>query len=68
MLAQGTVLGPFSMTIETLDGHEVRTVVCGICEKQVTLEDCKIDENGQAVHEDCYVRVVSLDRSKVRAS
>jgi len=56
------------MTIETLDGHEVRTVVCWICEKQVTLEDCKIDENGQAVHEDCYVRVVSLDRSKVRAS
>lgn len=31
--------------------HEV---ICPICRKPVRLEDCKTDEDGQAVHERCY--------------
>jgi hypothetical protein len=33
---------------------------CWICGKPVLLEDCKIDERGLAVHENCYLaKVVS---------
>jgi hypothetical protein len=28
---------------------------CAICKEPVTLEESKVDENGQAAHEDCYV-------------
>ena len=28
---------------------------CAICKESVTLEESKTDENGQAIHEDCYV-------------
>ena len=28
---------------------------CAICKKSVTLEESKVDESGQATHEDCYV-------------
>jgi hypothetical protein len=28
---------------------------CTICRKPVTLEESKVDENGQATHEECYV-------------
>ncbi len=28
---------------------------CWICGSEVSLEECKIDEHGQAVHEDCYL-------------
>lgn len=28
--------------------------ICWICGKLVSLEQCKIDEHGMAVHEDCY--------------
>ena len=28
---------------------------CAICKKSVTLEVSKVDESGQATHEDCYV-------------
>jgi hypothetical protein len=31
------------------------TIRCEICAKIVELETCKIDENGRAVHGDCYV-------------
>jgi hypothetical protein len=29
--------------------------VCRICKQPVPLENCKLDENGKAVHESCYV-------------
>ena len=32
--------------------------ICWICGNRVSLEKCKIDEQGQAVHEDCYVAKV----------
>ena len=28
---------------------------CAICDETVELERCKTDEDGDAVHEDCYV-------------
>ena len=31
-----------------------RTHSCWICGDDVSLEKCKIDEHGKAVHEDCY--------------
>ena len=32
---------------------------CWICRNPVSLEECKIDDDGQAVHEPCYIRVVT---------
>ena len=29
--------------------------ICSICDRAVYLEVAKTDENGQAVHEECYV-------------
>lgn len=34
-------------------------VLCAICETQVLLEQCKINENGEAVHDRCYVAKVA---------
>ena len=31
---------------------------CAICARRVTLELSKTDEEGNAVHEDCYVRMI----------
>ena len=31
---------------------------CAICKTPVNLEQCKVDEYGQAVHEDCYIRKI----------
>jgi hypothetical protein len=28
-------------------------LICWICDKRVSVETCKIDEYGQAVHEEC---------------
>lgn len=37
-------------------------VLCALCGYSVVLEKCKIDENGMAVHQDCYVRKVAGNR------
>jgi hypothetical protein len=34
-----------------------------ICDKVVSLQDCKIDEDGRAVHENCYTFLM-LERSR----
>ena len=34
---------------------------CWICGKVVSLESCKIDEHGSAVHERCYVAKVAFN-------
>jgi hypothetical protein len=39
---------------------KITTTSCWICAKEVSLKDCKIDERGHAVHEDCYVARVKL--------
>jgi len=36
------------------------TPVCPLCRKPVVLETAKTDERGNAVHEDCYIRMLSL--------
>lgn len=32
-----------------------RLIHCPICNEPVSLERCKTDENGRAIHERCYV-------------
>ena len=34
---------------------------CRMCGNPVALEECKIDEDGQAVHERCYVEKVKRE-------
>jgi hypothetical protein len=44
------------------------SVPCVICGNLVALEHCKIDEDGDAVHEECYVsNVLLLSPSRTRA-
>jgi hypothetical protein len=38
--------------------HERWFPQCAICQIAVSLEECKTDESGQAVHEDCYIRAI----------
>jgi len=33
-------------------------MTCWMCGKSIRLEECKIDEHGFGVHEDCYVATV----------
>ena len=33
---------------------------CWVCGKEVSLLDCKTDEHGRAVHEQCYIARISL--------
>jgi hypothetical protein len=35
---------------------------CAICEQPVNLRESKTDENGNAVHENCYVWTVELKK------
>lgn len=35
---------------------------CWICGKAVKLENCKVDEYGLPVHEDCYVAKLTQNR------
>jgi len=35
-----------------------KPAACPICKQAVSLERCKTDENGRAIHEDCYVRKI----------
>lgn len=37
---------------------------CAICEESVALEECKTDERGQAVHENCYTWTVELRKPR----
>ena len=38
---------------------------CWICGKAVKLEDCKVDEHGLGVHEDCYVARIALEQRRL---
>ena len=43
------------MMLNQLSTHRPRgEPLCPICRKPVRLESSKTDEDGQAVHEDCY--------------
>ena len=39
---------------------------CWICGKLIQLEECKIDEHGQGVHENCYLTKLKLEKEVVR--
>ena len=32
------------------------TPICSVCKQTIRLETAKTDENGKAVHEDCYIQ------------
>jgi hypothetical protein len=36
------------------------TETCWICGADILLEECKIDEHGRAVHEQCYTARIHL--------
>jgi hypothetical protein len=36
---------------------------CWICDRPVQLENCKIDERGKPVHEDCYAAKLVVDKA-----
>ena len=41
--------------------HKLRLPHCAICNEPVELETAKTDEDGKAVHEECYVgRIMRL--------
>jgi hypothetical protein len=44
---------------ETKETRLNNTVVCAICSQLVDLKHCKTDENGNAVHEGCYVEKIA---------
>jgi hypothetical protein len=46
-----------------MGGHSFPEISCAICAKPVDLAvDLFADENGKAVHEDCYVQGVTIPR------
>jgi hypothetical protein len=42
----------------TIRHNKVGRRICPICNEGVTLETCKINEDGDATHEDCYVKKI----------
>jgi anti-sigma regulatory factor (Ser/Thr protein kinase) len=46
------------MTVPSISSDMQRVPDCAICNNPVLLETTKTDENGQAVHEECYVHKV----------
>ena len=45
------------------------TLICSICKQPIQLEAANSDENGRAVHEDCYLqRLMALLQSGGRST
>ena len=40
-----------------------RIPVCGICDKPVPIETAKTDEDGRAMHEECYLLKIHLEQA-----
>jgi hypothetical protein len=52
-----------------MGGHLFSEIPCILCNKAVDLSaDLYADENGKAVHEECYVKHITNSRSNVTAS
>jgi len=47
---------PLELVKQAAEAVTPALISCAICAKPVVLEKCKVDENGHAVHEDCYFR------------
>ena len=43
-------------------------LICRICGRTLQLESCNFDEDGQAVHEDCYTLKLVLGKRKDKDS
>ena len=41
---------------------------CWICNQEVAPENCKTDERGWAVHEDCYLARMKLEKESTRSN
>jgi hypothetical protein len=39
-----------------MDALNTSPMICHLCGHQVTITACTVDENGKAVHEECYNR------------
>ncbi len=49
--------------------HHVRSFpICPFCDEAVELETTKTNEDGKAVHEECYVKSISPPRSEPSSS
>jgi hypothetical protein len=38
------------------------SVVCDLCKKSVPLEKARINESGKAVHEQCYLQAILVNK------
>jgi hypothetical protein len=45
-----------------------RSSFCWICNQEVALENCKTDERGWTVHEDCYVARMKFEKESARSN
>lgn len=48
--------------------HPKRFPVCPLCNEPVELETTKTNEDGEAVHEECYVLAVKAQQPKPSAA
>jgi hypothetical protein len=48
--------------------HPKRFPICPLCNEPVELESTKTNEDGSAVHEECYVLALKKERSERRAA
>jgi hypothetical protein len=47
-----------------MGGHPIPEISCAFCAKPIDLQtDLTADENGKAIHEDCYVKRVTNFRN-----
>jgi hypothetical protein len=52
-----------------MGGHPFPEIPCTICNKAVDLKaDLSADENGKAVHEDCYVKHITRSPGGIPAT
>lgn len=45
---------------------DLHALTCWLCGRAVSLENCKTDEYGEAVHEECYVARIALERASAQ--
>ena len=44
--------------------EKITSLTCWICGKSVRLEDCKSDDYGHTVHEECYIAAVLAEQKQ----
>jgi len=52
-----------------MGGHPFPDIPCALCSKRIDLSaDLCADENGKAVHEECYVKHITSSRRETNAT